>query len=234
MKGRKHVYGIMGCLGILFQVHVLEAQISNEGPKIPTKNGQSVEPLPTPKPTPSIAADYAAHWDAIHTSYPTIRLGPGHPAVLWGRAVTNGNADYGFLAQRATQPDGSISLEFWILLGKEGSANSDGTIPTEDLARSHKFGSNEESQFMALLPGAANWKQKVDSLLTRVNFGGASISQYGPNTSAYWVREAMSYESRRDYAHALQCLQQARSLASGPLKSSIDRLIARLEQNMGR
>jgi len=44
----------------------------------------------------------------------------------------------------------------------------------------------------------------------------------------------MSYETRRDYAHALQCLQQARSLASGPLKSSIDRLIARLEQNMGR
>ena len=143
-----------------------------------------MDPLPTPKPTPSIAADYATHWDAIHTSYPIIRLGAGHPAVLWGRTVTNGNADYGFLAQRATQPDGSISFEFWILLGKEGSANSDGTIPTEDLARSHKFGSNEERQFVDLLPGAANWKQKVDSLLTRVNFGVHPSRNIGPTPLA--------------------------------------------------
>lgn len=55
------------------------------------------------------------------------------------------------------------SVQFWIMLEK-GLANADGTIPTADLARSHKFGSNEERQFVDLLPGAANWKQKVDSL----------------------------------------------------------------------
>jgi hypothetical protein len=131
----------------------------------------------------------------------------------------------------AGRHDQSRILDF---AGKKGSANSDGTIPTEDLAGSHKFGANEERQFMDLLPGAANWKQKADSLLMRVNFRGTSISQYTPNTSDYWVREAMSYASRRDYAHALQCLQQARALASGPRKSSLDRVIARIEQNMGR
>jgi hypothetical protein len=234
MKNRKHVYGIMGFLVILFHVLISEAQISNVGPRIPTKNGQSEELPPTSEPTPSIAADYATHWYAIHTFYPTIRLGPGHRTVLWGRSVTTGGADYGFLAQRAMQTDGTISLEFWILLGKKGSANSDGTIPTEDLAGSHKFGANEERQFMDLLPGAANWKQKADSLLMRVHFWGTSVSQYTSNTPDYWVREAMSYASRRDYAHALQCLQQARALASGPQKSSLDRVIARIEQNMGR
>jgi hypothetical protein len=230
MKSGKHLYGILGCLGILFQVITSEAQESNVGPRIPTKNGQSAEPLPTPRPTPSIAADYASHWAAIHTSAP----GSGRRQVLWGRSITSGDGDYGFLAQRAPQPDGTISLEFWILLGKKGSANSDGTIATEDLARSHKFLANQEKQFMDLLPGAANWKEKTDSLLTHVTLGGTSISQNNPDASFYWVRQAMAYESRRDYAHALQCLQQARALASGPSKPNIDRLIARLEQTMGR
>jgi hypothetical protein len=47
MKSGKHLYGILGCLGILFQVITSEAQESNVGPRIPTKNGQSAEPLPT-------------------------------------------------------------------------------------------------------------------------------------------------------------------------------------------
>jgi hypothetical protein len=230
MKSHTHVYGILGCLGILLQVLVSEAQDSNVGQRIPTKNGESAEPLPTPRPTPSIAADYASHWAAIHTSAP----GYGRRQVLWGRSITSGDGDYGFLAQRAPQPDGTISLEFWILLGKKGSANSDGTIATEDLARSHKFGANEEKQFMDLLPGAANWKEKTESLLANVNLRGTPISVYSPDASFYWVRQAMAYESRRDYAHALQCLQQARTLASGPSKPNIDRLIARLEQSMGR
>lgn len=87
---------------------------------------------------------------------------------------------------------------------------------------------------MDSLPGAANWKQEADSLLRGGHNAGPSVSQVTPNTSAYWLRQGLLYEARLDYSHALQCMQQARALASGLQKSTIDRFIASLERNMRR
>ena len=75
---------------------------------------------PAENQTRSIAADYASSRDEIHTPNPIGQPSRGHPVVLWGKAITSGDADYGLVAQRAVQPDGTNSLEFWTLLGKEG------------------------------------------------------------------------------------------------------------------
>ena len=92
-------------------------------------------------------------------THPLLPFGPGHPAVLWGRAVTSGNADYGFR-------DAAGRLNQSRILDHAGKGWRIRTVrfQPQTWLVPIRFGSNEERQFVDLLPGAANWKQKVDSL----------------------------------------------------------------------
>jgi hypothetical protein len=138
-----------------------------------TENDTNGSDTSATESAPTIAADYAAHSNAIHNPDPSVPVAVGNPYVLWSGIAAGKDAyfDYSFSAQRAVQTDGSVATEFWVVKGKTGTANAaDGRFPTEDLAGSHKFSESEEENFKTILPGATNlgtnppidWQERAD------------------------------------------------------------------------
>ena len=142
-----------------------------------TQNGTNGSDSSATESAPPIAADFAAHSNAIHNPDPRVPLAVGNPYVLWFgiAAGKDGYFDYSYSAQCAVQTDGSVATEFWVVKGKTGTADAaNGRFPTEDLAGSHKFSESEEENFKTILPGATNlstnqpidWQERADQWMS--------------------------------------------------------------------